>query len=199
SAGEQGPADPRRRAQVAGGRRFRVRQGLLWPGPASGAALHRHRAPHGVGHGRAGGLCRHRRLTAPPHRYPAPPAARTGQPPPADPGKIPLTVPETARLLTEATAIHRPPGHTHHWSPARAVTQSAGRRGGAAPRPAPAGTTSAPALPASLPWSASVPCWWPGRAEDPGLAGGGRSARPGSVPAVPREPHRSERTGTYVE
>ena len=46
----------------------------------------------------------------------APPPARPDQPPPADPGMIPLTVPETGRLL--AALLHRPspPGHTAHWS-----------------------------------------------------------------------------------
>ena len=43
----------------------------------------------------------------------APPPIRPDQPPPADPGMIPLTVPETARLLTEPPA---PPGHAEHWS-----------------------------------------------------------------------------------
>jgi len=40
---------------------------------------------------------------------------------------IPLTVPETARLLTEATAIHRPPGHTQHWSHWRRRHQACSR------------------------------------------------------------------------
>ena len=57
----------------------------------------------------------------------APPAVRPGQPPPADPGMIPLTVPETARLLTEATAIHRPPGHTEHSSDWRRRHQARSR------------------------------------------------------------------------
>ena len=37
--------------------------------------------------------------------------ARPDQPPPADPGMIPLTVPETARLL----ACPPPPGAAGHW------------------------------------------------------------------------------------
>jgi len=45
----------------------------------------------------------------------APPPVSPGQRPPADPGMIPLTVPETARLLGEATAVHRRPGHHEHW------------------------------------------------------------------------------------
>ena len=40
---------------------------------------------------------------------------RPDQPPPADPGMIPLTVPETARLLATALARPAPPGHTTHW------------------------------------------------------------------------------------
>jgi hypothetical protein len=44
----------------------------------------------------------------------APPPVSPGQRPPADPGMIPLTVPETARLLGEATTVHRLPGHHEH-------------------------------------------------------------------------------------
>ncbi len=62
----------------------------------------------------------------------APPPARPDQPPPADPGMIPLTVPETARLLAM-----RLPG------PPRPATPSTGRHGDAATKPSPAGTTSA--------------------------------------------------------
>jgi hypothetical protein len=41
-----------------------------------------------------------------------PPAPlRPDQPPPADPGMIPLTVPETARLLAHPP----PPDDRHHW------------------------------------------------------------------------------------
>jgi hypothetical protein len=42
-------------------------------------------------------------------RAPAP--RRADQPPPADPGMIPLTVPETARLLAHPP----PPGASRHW------------------------------------------------------------------------------------
>jgi hypothetical protein len=42
-------------------------------------------------------------------RAPAP--VRSDQPPPADPGMIPLTVPETGRLLTHPP----PPAATGHW------------------------------------------------------------------------------------
>jgi hypothetical protein len=63
-------------------------------------------------------------------RAPAP--VRSDQPPPADPGMIPLTVPETGRLLT-----HPPPPTATGWT------------GGAATKPAQPGTTSAPAPPAT--------------------------------------------------
>jgi SRSO17 transposase len=46
----------------------------------------------------------------------APPPVRPDQPPPGNPGLIPLTVPETARLLSEPTAARHPPGHKEHWS-----------------------------------------------------------------------------------
>jgi len=45
----------------------------------------------------------------------APPPVKPGQPPPADPGMIPLTVQETARLLTAVLSRPAPPGHTVHW------------------------------------------------------------------------------------
>jgi SRSO17 transposase len=45
----------------------------------------------------------------------APPPVRPDQPPPADPGMIPLTVPETKRLLTPSAGTH-PPGHAEHWA-----------------------------------------------------------------------------------
>ena len=41
----------------------------------------------------------------------APPPVQPGQPPPADPGMIPLTVAETARLLSRPS----PPGHAAYW------------------------------------------------------------------------------------
>jgi hypothetical protein len=50
-------------------------------------------------------LLRHRTDT----RAPAP--VRPDQPPPADPGMIPLTVPETGRLLAHPP----PPGAATHW------------------------------------------------------------------------------------
>jgi 2-polyprenyl-6-methoxyphenol hydroxylase-like FAD-dependent oxidoreductase len=63
--GQPGPPVP-----VAGRRMFRAEQGLLRPRPVPGPALHRDRPPHRPGHGRAGGLRRHRRPPARPHRYP---------------------------------------------------------------------------------------------------------------------------------
>ena len=41
----------------------------------------------------------------------APAPAHPDQPPPADPGMIPLTVPETGRLLSRPP----PPGSARHW------------------------------------------------------------------------------------
>jgi SRSO17 transposase len=45
----------------------------------------------------------------------APPPNRPDQPPPAEPGMIPLTVPETKRLLADALQYPQPPDHTTHW------------------------------------------------------------------------------------
>jgi SRSO17 transposase len=45
----------------------------------------------------------------------APPPTTPKQAPPKDPGMIPLTVPETRRLLAEALARPKPPGHDTHW------------------------------------------------------------------------------------
>ena len=67
---DQGPADPRRRAQMAHRRRFRVQQGLLRARPVPGPALHRDRPPHRAGHGRPGHLRHHRRPGQRPHRHP---------------------------------------------------------------------------------------------------------------------------------
>ena len=66
-------------------------------------------------------LLRHRTDTQ------APPPVRPDQPPPADPGMIPLTVPETARLLSHATAVHHPPGHKENWSAWRRRHQALSR------------------------------------------------------------------------
>jgi hypothetical protein len=46
----------------------------------------------------------------------APPPVRPDQPPPADPGMIPLTVPETGRLIAALLTRPSPPRHTVHWS-----------------------------------------------------------------------------------
>ena len=57
----------------------------------------------------------------------APPPVRPGQPAPADLGMIPLTVPETARLLSAATSVHHPPGHAERWSAWRRCHQARSR------------------------------------------------------------------------
>ena len=79
---DQDPADPRRRAQMAGGRRFRVRQGLLRPRPVPGPALHRDRPPHRTGDRRPGHLRHHRRPTPPPPPLPPPPPPTSAPSPP---------------------------------------------------------------------------------------------------------------------
>jgi SRSO17 transposase len=55
------------------------------------------------------------------------PPVRPDQPPPADPGMIPLTVPETARLLTAILARPAPPGHATHWQAWRRRHQARAR------------------------------------------------------------------------
>jgi len=45
----------------------------------------------------------------------APPPVRPDQPPPDDHGMIPLTIQETARLLTAVLSRPAPPGHATHW------------------------------------------------------------------------------------
>lgn len=45
----------------------------------------------------------------------APPPATPNQAPPDDPGMIPLTVPETRRMLAEILARPNPPHHDHDW------------------------------------------------------------------------------------
>ena len=110
-AGVPGPAGPRGRAALALRGRFRVRQGLLRARPVPGPPVYRDRPAHRAGHGRPGHLRRHRRPAPPPHRHPAPAPVLPDQPPPADPGMIPLTVPETGRLLSHPP----PPGSAAHW------------------------------------------------------------------------------------
>ena len=75
----QAPPDQGRRAEMAGGGGFRVRQGLLRPGPVPGQALHRDPAPPRPGHGRPRDLRRHRRPAQGPHRHPGT-AARPARP-----------------------------------------------------------------------------------------------------------------------
>ena len=57
----------------------------------------------------------------------APPPVRPDEIPPADPGMIPLTVPETARLLTAVLARAAPPGHATHWQEWRRRHQARAR------------------------------------------------------------------------
>ena len=45
----------------------------------------------------------------------APPPAAPDQAPPPEPGMIPLTIPETVRLLAALTTRPLPPGHVIHW------------------------------------------------------------------------------------
>ena len=52
---------------------------------------------------------------------------RPDQRPPADPGMIPLTVPETARLLAAAFSRPAPPGHATHWQAWRRRHQARAR------------------------------------------------------------------------
>jgi SRSO17 transposase len=52
---------------------------------------------------------------------------RPDQPPPADPGMIPLTVPETARLLAAVFTRPAPPGHATHWQAWRRRHQARAR------------------------------------------------------------------------
>ena len=75
-------------------------------------------------------------------RAPAP--VRPDQPPPADPGMIPLTVPETARLLAHPP----PPGAAENWLAWRRRHQALS-----------AGTTSAPGSPEISQSSSSASKW----------------------------------------
>ena len=116
---DQDPADPRRRAAMAGGREISssARTASAWTSPRSGSTP---RSP--------GTPC----WSWPPWpSAPSPPPccataptprprrpSRPDQPPPADPGMIPLTVPEIKRLLAAACrAASRPatPPTGSHW------------------------------------------------------------------------------------
>jgi SRSO17 transposase len=57
----------------------------------------------------------------------APPPATPDQAPPPDPGLIPLTVPETRRLLARLQHQPTPPEHAHHWSTWRRRHQARSR------------------------------------------------------------------------
>ncbi len=111
----QGPADPRRRAEMAGRRRFRVREGLLRPRSVPGPALHRDPPPRRAGHGRPGHLRRHHRPAQRPDRHPGatPSPARPAATP--DPGMISLTIPEIKRLLAALTTRPLPRWLVIHW------------------------------------------------------------------------------------
>ena len=108
---------PRRRAEMASRRRFRVRQGLLRAGPVPGPPLHRHRPAHRAGHGRPGHLRRHRRPAAPPHRHPGtrphatrPALARRPRHDPAHrPGNGPAARPPAPAWQRRALAELAPP------------------------------------------------------------------------------------------
>jgi hypothetical protein len=56
-----------------------------------------------------------------------PPPIRPDQPPPAGPRMIPLTVPETARLLAAVFSRPAPPGHATHWQAWRRSHQARAR------------------------------------------------------------------------
>ena len=56
-----------------------------------------------------------------------PPPVRPDQPPPASLGMIPLTVPETARLLAAVFSRPAPPGHATHWQAWRRRHQARAR------------------------------------------------------------------------
>ncbi|GID32559.1 hypothetical protein C8E87_0077 [Paractinoplanes brasiliensis] len=66
------------------------------------------------------------------------------QRPPAEPGMIPLTIPETARLLATPGTGRNPP-----------TTTPTGATGDAATRPEHAGSTNAPDSTESIPWPTS--------------------------------------------
>src|SRR5262249_57793287 len=113
-AREHGPADPRRRAALAGRRRFRIWQGLLGL-DESQVRLYTAIARHTVLAMAALAICavtaallRDRTDTQ------APPPLTPDQPPPADPGMVPLTVPQVKRLLA-AVATGHPSRQPDRW------------------------------------------------------------------------------------
>jgi SRSO17 transposase len=57
----------------------------------------------------------------------APPPTTPDQAPPPDPGLIPLTVPETRRLLNRLLHRQTPPEHAHHWATWRRRHQARSR------------------------------------------------------------------------
>ncbi len=57
----------------------------------------------------------------------APPPSRPDQRPPSDLGMIPLSVPETGRLLATVTTPRSPPEHAEHWSAWRRTHQARSR------------------------------------------------------------------------
>jgi SRSO17 transposase len=57
-----------------------------------------------------------------------PPPSRSDERPPPDLGMVPLTVPETGRLLATVTTSRPPPGHAEHWSSWRRTHQARSRR-----------------------------------------------------------------------
>jgi hypothetical protein len=117
-AGVAVAAGPRRRAQMAGRRRFRVRQGLLRARPVPSPPLHRDRPAHRAGHGRPGRLRRHRRPAAPPHRHrrtrPGTPRPATAHRPRDDPAhrprnRAPTRSPAPARQRRALAGLAAPP------------------------------------------------------------------------------------------
>ena len=116
AAADQGPTDPHGRAALASRGRFRVRRGLLRPGPVPGPPLHRDRPARRARHGCPGDLRRHRRAAARPDRYPG---RATGHARPAAPRRTratPLTIPEIKRLLAALTTRPPSPWHIIRWN-----------------------------------------------------------------------------------
>ena len=81
------------RAEMTGRGKFRVREGLLRPGPVPGPALHRDPAAYRPGHGRPRDLRRDRGPAPGPHRYPGATAPRSRPGAPARPRHDPADGP----------------------------------------------------------------------------------------------------------